>query len=216
MMLELYDKTNTQIQILYHIATEPNWRDRVKNYQKLAVATAGVALSFATIEANSAQAAIITYDFTVDVTTGSLTDTQYQGFFSYDDSTLTASGVESVGIAEGLSISFDFLGVTYTEADDDLVDFGFPLVEFNQGSLVGLQYTVSNNAIFSIFGDNPNGLGGGDQFNYIDETSFEVGNGSVTYSLRPASVSVPEPSAVFGLGVLGFGWLVRNKFGLRR
>lgn len=188
----------------------------MKNYQKLAVATAGVALSLVAIEANSAQAAIITYDFTVDVTTGSLTDTQYQGFFSYDDSTLTASGVESVGIAEGLSISFEFLGVTYTEADDDLVDFGFPFVEFNQGSLVGLQYTVSNNAIFSIFGDNPNGLGGGDQFNYIDENSFEVGNGSVTYSLRPASVSVPEPSAVFGLGVLGFGWLVRKKFGLRR
>jgi hypothetical protein len=79
-----------------------------------------------------------------------------------------------------------------------------------------LQYTVSNGAIFSIFGENPTGLGGGDQFNYIDETSFEVGHGSVTYSLRPASVSVPEPSAVFGLGVFGFGWLVRKKFGLRR
>ncbi len=188
----------------------------MKNYQKLAIATAGLALRFAAIEANSAQAAIITYDFTVDVTTGSLTDTQYQGFFSYDDSTLTASGVESVEIAEGLSISFEFLEVTYTEADDDLVDFGFPFVEFNQGNLVGLQYTVSNNAIFSIFGDNPNGLGGGDQFNYIDETSFEVGNGSVTYSLRPASASVPEPSAVIGLSILGFGWLVRKKFRVDR
>ncbi|MEQ8753844.1 MAG: PEP-CTERM sorting domain-containing protein [Coleofasciculus sp. G1-WW12-02] len=188
----------------------------MKNYQKLAIVTAGLALSFAAIEANSAQAAIITYDFTVDVTTGLLTDTQYQGFFSYDDSTLTGSGVESVGIAEGLSISFDFLGVTYTEADDNLVDFGFPFVEFNQGSLVGLQYTVSNGAIFSIFGDNPTGLGGGDEFNYIDETSFEVGNGNVTYSLRPPSASVPEPSAVLGLGILGFGWLVRTKFRVHR
>ncbi len=42
----------------------PKLEDVVNIYQKLAVATAGVALSFAAIEAKPAQAAILTYNYT--------------------------------------------------------------------------------------------------------------------------------------------------------
>lgn len=52
---------------------------------KLAVATAGAALSLAVMGAQPAGAATITYDFTVGVTSGPLTGNQYSGFFSYDD-----------------------------------------------------------------------------------------------------------------------------------
>ena len=177
-------------------------------FTKLAVATVGVALSFAAIEASPVGAATITYDFDVNVTSGSLDNNIYEGSFSYDDSTLTEIGLETVGASEELSVFFEFLDVTYTEADDNNFLFNFPIVEFNDGSLVGLQYIVNdnlNNSIFAVFGDEPDGMGGGDRFQYVDVNSFEVSEGSVTYSLRGA---VPEPGTVAGLGFLGLAWLL--------
>ena len=179
-------------------------------FTKLAVATTSAALSFVAIEANPVQAATITYDFDVNITSGPLGDNIYEGFFSYDDSTLTGIGREKVGVAEELSIVFEFLGETYTEVDDNNFDFNFPFGEFQYDSLVGLQYIINdtpNNSILSIFGDNPNGLGGGDRFQYVDVNSFEVNEGRVTYSLRP----VPEPGMAVGLGAVGLGWLLRKK-----
>jgi hypothetical protein len=186
----------------------------VNIYTKLAIASAGLALSFSVIEANSVNAATLTYNFSVDVTTGSLADSKYEGSFSYDDSTLTGSGVENVGVEDGLSILFNFLGKTYTEADDNNASFNFPIVEFKNGNLVGLQYIVNdtlNNAIFSIFGDDPEGLGGGDKFHYVDVNSYEVGEGNVTYSLETSPTPIPEPSTALGMTLLGFGWLVKRK-----
>lgn len=184
-------------------------------YKNLTVATVGLTVSFTALEAHCVQAATITYDFTVEVTSGLLAGEIYKGFFSYDDSTLAGNGVESVAVGEGLSISFNFLDVSYAETDDNTFEFGFPFVEFNNGTLVGLQYTVVKDSIFSIFGDEPNGLGGGDKFNYIDKVSFEVGDGSVVYSLRQPSTSVPEPSVVLALGVLSLGSLM-NKTRVQR
>lgn len=181
-------------------------------FTKLTVATAGAALSFVAIEADPVQAATITYDFDVNVTSGPLDNNIYEGSFSYDDSTLTGTGLETVGVAEELSVSFEFLGVTYTEANDNNFLFNFPIVEFKDGSLVGLQYIVNdtpNNSIFALFGDNPDNLGG-DRFQYVDVNSFEVSEGSVTYSLR-GSVPVPEPDIAAELVVLGFGWLLKKK-----
>ncbi len=184
-------------------------------FTKLAVATASAAaLSFVALEASPTQAATITYDFDVNVTSGPLDNNIYEGSFSYEDSTLKGIGLETVGVAEELSVSFEFLGGTYTEADDNNFSFNFPIVEFKNGSFVGLQYIVNdipNNSIFAVFGNDPDGLGGENRFQYVDVNSFEVSQGSVTYSLRSHSTPVPEPGTAAGLSVLGFWWLLRRK-----
>ncbi len=184
-------------------------------YKKVTVAIASLALGVAAIKTNSVQAATVTYDFNVDVTTGSLADNLYEGSFSYDDSTLTGIGRETVGIEDELSIDFEFLGKTYTEENDNNVSFNFPIVEFNNGSLVGLQYIVSDvldNSIFSfaIFGDDSDGLGG-DKFQYVNENSVEASEGRVIYTFASSPSSVPEPSTVLGLGILSLSWLLKSK-----
>lgn len=55
-------------------------------FQKLAVVAAGTVLSLTVMKTEPTQAAIITYDLTVDVTSGPLFGNQYSVFFSYDDS----------------------------------------------------------------------------------------------------------------------------------
>lgn len=182
-------------------------------YQKLAVATATAALSLAAMEAKTVQAATIVYDFTVDVTSGPLTGTQYFGSFSYDDLTLTGTGLETLGVDEGLSISFDFLGKTYNETSDiDLPDY--PIVQFQDQSLLGLNFNVFYGSSFQSFAianevdasTGAVGSGGGNVFAYDTDPSvaFE-GLGTVTYQ------PVPEPISVVGLSVLGLGCLLKKK-----
>lgn len=191
----------------------------MNSYTKLAFTSAGLALSLAVMKANSVNAATLTYNFNVDITTGSLSNNTYEGSFSYDDSNLTGIGLESVGVDDELSVVFNFLGRTYTEADDNAASFNFPIAEFRDGNLVGLQYLVNdtlNNFIFSVFGDEPEGLGGGDKFQYLDVNSLEVSEGSVTYSLDSSPTPIPEPSTALGVTLLGFGWLVKKKIASSR
>lgn len=183
-------------------------------FNKTVISTAIALIGFS-IETSYVQAATVTYDFDVKLTSGLLNNNLYKGFFSYDDSNLTKVGQEKIEIEDNLSLSFDFLDVSYTEVSDVNYNFGFPFVEFNNGNLVGLAYIVNdipNNSIFAIFGDDPDGLGGGSRFQYIDADSFELGEGevsegSVSYRLRP----IPEPSTAVGLGVVGCIWLLRKK-----
>lgn len=180
----------------------------MKLRQKLAFATAGVVLSFA-VEANSmkpALAATITYDFTVDVTSGSLAGTQSSGFFSYDDSTLEGIGLETLGVNEGLDISFEFSGKTYNETDDIYFP-NFPMVQFQDSSLLGLSFLADDSEFaFRIGTSNPDpDVFGGDEFRYGARPDVD-GEGVVSYSSRP----VPEPSAVTGLAVV-VGLLLRKK-----
>ncbi len=180
-------------------------------HQKLAVATATAALSLAAMEAKI-QAASSIYDFTVDVTSGPLSGTQSFGSFSYDDVALTGTGLETLGVNEGLSISFDFLGETYDETNDiDLPDY--PIVQFQDRSLLGLNFNVfyGSSLQFAIANEvdvstGAVGLDGGNVFAYDTDPSvvFE-GLGTVTYK------QVPEPSAVAGLSVLGLGFLLKKK-----
>ena len=160
--------------------------------------TAGVVLSFTAIEANSVEpvlAATIAYDFTVDVTSGSLAGTQGFGSFSYDDSTLTGSGLETLKVNEDLSITFNFAGKVYNEADE--VDFPyFPLVQFQDNSLLGLSFLAQKSEFAFQIGtssSDPN-VYGGNEFIYGARPDMD-GKGVVNYSPRP----VPEPSAIFGL-----------------
>ncbi len=180
-------------------------------YKKLAVATAGAALSFAAIEANHVnpvQAATVTYDLTIDVTTGSLAGTQSFGFFSYDDSTLTGIGLETLGVNKGLSVDFDFLGKTYHETDENSYP-DFPVVQFQDRSLLGIEFLVQDPTgfAFEIGTSNPDpNVFAGNQFIYGKRPGID-GDGVVKYSLR----SVSEPNAMSGLAVLGLGLLLKRK-----
>src|ERR687885_321454 len=85
---------------------------------KVSVAIATVALGAAAIATSQAQASIVTYDFTVNVTQGSLAGQSYSGTFSYDDSTLKGTGVEKLGVDRGLRGCMNYFGRNYTEASD--------------------------------------------------------------------------------------------------
>lgn len=88
-----------------------------------------------------AQAEIVTYDFTVSVSRGSLAGNVFYGTFSYDDAFLTGLGQETLGTAEGLTVSMDFLGDRYTELDD--ADYpAFPVLVFDDGELQQLDFWI--------------------------------------------------------------------------
>jgi hypothetical protein len=174
------------------------------------LAIADESLSLSNSEANSTQAATITYDFTVDVTTGSLAGQRLEGFFSYDCSTLTGIGSEEIGVEQGLFVSFELLGVTYTESDDFNSPL-YPRVLFENGSLTGLDFEAFNSRVsYQIIRDfdRKNSC-----FSYRleDEATLRTGSGIVTYSLREGSpMSVSEVSTVKDLSVLSLDWFLRD------
>jgi hypothetical protein len=69
-------------------------------YPKFSVAIATIALGATAIATSQAQSSIVTYDFTVNVTQGSLAGQSYSGTFSYDDSTLKGTGAGLTQLAQ--------------------------------------------------------------------------------------------------------------------
>lgn len=175
---------------------------------KLAFAI-GLALSLTAIETSPVFAATLSYNFFVDVTSGSLANSslvgnKYKGYFSYDDSALEDGEAESV---KGLSLSFDFFG-HYTEENDHSYP-DYPVAYFNERELLGLDYLSYTNA------DSVLRL-------YLDTFYFETGAdsvaGNVTYSLASVNPApVPEPDATLELGLLSsIGWLLKKRIILSR
>jgi hypothetical protein len=159
--------------------------------KSLGVATLA-AISFAAVEAMPTQAATIKYNFTANVTSGS-NPGQYFGSFQYDDSFLTGLGLETLGVENSLKVAFNFLGNNFTEEDDADFD-AYPIVSFNNGRLLGLNYLVAD--IFTIAGDDlDNPDVGGNIFYVFDGSVDATAVGTVTYS------RVPEPLAVSGTAI---------------
>ncbi len=208
----------------------------------LATVAGTTALSFI-VATNPAQAARITYNFTIDVSTGQYTGT-YQGRFSYDDAVLTGKNpnsgtpeeeLESVSPSFGeLEVSFNFLGVQYTE-EDDAAFSSFPKVYFDNGQFVGLSFLVtasgSNPGFFIVpkqvkeFGKEVEEKGGF----LVGTTNFSFGelvSTLITYQRvlggagdpedpEDPTAAVPEPSeiagSIFALGLLGLGLKLRKR-----
>jgi hypothetical protein len=188
-------------------------------YQKLAVATAGAALSLVVSEATPTQAATITYDFTLTLTSGvgalqSSVGNQYSGFFSYDDSQIYFSDPRFGGlgyITYPTDFSLNFNNINYTETN--LFPYtrgrGGTFLEFNNS---GESFQLVN---FWLAASNPETPGGfnlsiyeGGGFLYTGDDG--QGSGTMTYEL--SAEPVPEPSTVFGIGVLSFfGWFLKKK-----
>lgn len=152
------------------------------------------------MEANPAEAAVFTYDFTVDITSGVLVGNQYSGSFSYDDS----SPRTSFGGYRPLNFSFDFFGKTYTEVNL-IVDAG-GYGGFFPGQGLETADLSSDNRIFFL---RENGLENGRFFAALEAFPAFGESGKVTYQLRPPSppTSVPEPGTVGSLLFLGLSSL---------
>lgn len=167
--------------------------------KNLGLAAFAAAISVAAIAPKSAQAAIVNYNFTVD--TGSA---QYLGSLKYDDSFLTGSGFELLGVENELTVAFNYLGNDYTEADD--IDFdAFPIVSFNDGQFQGLSYWVADQFVIGSVPSTPEV--GGNNFYTVSNSTDTTLAGTVTYA------KVPEPFAVGGTAIaatLGL-WMKRKK-----
>ncbi|WP_017315627.1 hypothetical protein [Mastigocladopsis repens] len=105
---------------------------------------ATAALSTAVITTSQAQASTVTYDFTVNVTKGSLAGKSYNGTFSYDDSTLKGTGVEELGVSQGLTVCMNYFGRNYSETDDH--DYpALPKLVFENGKIKQLDFWIQPN-----------------------------------------------------------------------
>jgi hypothetical protein len=164
--------------------------------QKFVLSSASLMISFGF---STAEAATISYDLAGEIETGepSLIGETYSGILSFDDVSRTVQ-----------SITFNFLGSTFTEADADIT----PTVAFDGDMFLGVDYTVTvTNPAFVIemftlssgFFDRTDAL-----FDYIPRVGT-AGIGGVTYTLS-STATVPEPSLTGGLLILGVSSLIAN------
>ncbi len=179
----------------------------------------GLLVGAIALSPTAVQAATFSSGFTVNVTTGPLVGTTGSGSLSVDTSTLSGSGLESLGVAQGLIVNFSFLGNIFTQTDDNMFPT-FPTVTFQNGQLLGLNYGAPNGYPYFFIGasTSPDFGSGGGAFSYFPTESsvadlVGVSTGTVTYS----SEAVPEPSEIGGAFVgLGFLWLGNRRLASRR
>lgn len=130
----------------------------MKTLNRVLAAITGISLNLAAVGLESVEAAIIKYNFTVDLEssfflTGSPAlnippnPDYYNGRFSFDDASLTGVGLESLGVDDGLSITL-FDDPRINEENDERYPT-FPTVSFQNGQLLGLDYFVILSSVFS-------------------------------------------------------------------
>ncbi|MEG3835595.1 MULTISPECIES: hypothetical protein [unclassified Microcoleus] len=115
----------------------------VRAILKLSVAIATTLLS-TVVTATQADAVPVTYDFTIAVTKGGLAGNTFNGSFTYDDAKLKGTGVEELGINEGLTTCLNYLGRTYRETDDTSYPT-FPTLRFEDGKITQLNFWIQPN-----------------------------------------------------------------------
>ncbi|MGK7932787.1 MAG: hypothetical protein AB4041_15330 [Microcystaceae cyanobacterium] len=87
------------------------------------------------------QAKPIIYDFTVRVTDGALQGNSFQGFFIYDDESVSGSGKEEIGVEEGLKVCMNFFGQNYAETNDSNYP-NLPKLTLNDGEVENLDFWI--------------------------------------------------------------------------
>jgi hypothetical protein len=140
-----------------------------------------------------ATAVPITQGFEVKATEGSLAGQTFTGTFTYESSLLTGNDFEVIDPEGGLTVSFTFAGITYTEMND--IDFpNAPLLFFGNGGVQGLSFTVDGAFLVS----------GGD-FGYFDPVDLQFLANSVRYTGPVSAVAEPGLLAMLGTGLLALG-----------
>jgi hypothetical protein len=193
-------------------------------YQKLVVATTGIALSLIAIESNSAKAATITYDFTVDIVESELLNNNLliSGFFTYDDSTIEGTGSETIPVILATHIRRfkdypDSPGAIITS--DDLYGGGGPAIPneanvlLENGMFNGFQWDLAIRRFgFNIDNEEYNNLFVGINLCQDPNQTLCRSTGIVSYTLREEpTTSVPEPGGLAGIFLLGLGLLLKKR-----
>ncbi|MBD1997633.1 hypothetical protein H6G00_13515 [Leptolyngbya sp. FACHB-541] len=145
-----------------------------------------------------------TYDFKVRISSGSLTGKTFEGSFSYNASTLSGEGFETIGLAQGLNVSFNFLNHKYSEADDVRLPDS-PVLQFKDGELSGLKYAPFD-FIFHL-----NSQSDQSQSAFTYDVSAGEGEGQVSYVQRESAASTQSTPNLTGLAFSGLSWLLRKK-----
>ena len=157
-----------------------------------------------------AQAAIVTYDFSVTATSGSLLGTSASGVFSFDTAAAPA-GAYTDGSALLTFLDFTWGGIHYDETSANTgaiiraVNGDLTTAMFgNQCSISGV-CSVSSGSVDWVY---RGGLGTLNDFAYSDGRS--IGFGSSTTTLRATEVPEPTSVALLGLGFAVLGLMRRR------
>lgn len=120
---------------------------------KLTIAIGTIASCLSLFEVEPTRAALIRYDFVVEIPTGPfgdypLTGSKGNGFFTFDDSASPVPDMSFVNYYRINELSFDFLGNTFTAEDDvglpQEPEIPYPTVGFRDNALLGLNYAVTS------------------------------------------------------------------------
>ncbi len=185
----------------------------------------GLSLGLGIISSGSTLAAVVTYDFTVENLNGSLAGNTYKGYLQYDDShpanKITGNGFEAITSSDGgLLFSFDFLGTTFQQTDDES---NRTQLSFKNGAIYSLYFRLESDrydysdlgysfAFRSYYTDEFGELNIVDFSYLIDGVNGSSGNGDIVFSRRASNpTSIPEPSSLIGIGAITLGFMVKNR-----
>ncbi|MGB3514168.1 MAG: hypothetical protein WBA93_34160 [Microcoleaceae cyanobacterium] len=180
-----------------------------KIYEKLAVAGTGVVLSFGSLTMGiPAQAASMTYDFSVTNIEGGIHDgSTGSGSFTFDNEGVGVPGemVKQVSVFE-----FTWLGETYGVETLDFENDADGVL-FVDGVFQGLDWDYNIGPLsWDLLTDS---------FIYTDSSALNFqfeGEGQVSYQKQEPVSDVPEPGVVLGLALISVaGLLNKNKLSHR-
>ncbi|NER00478.1 MAG: hypothetical protein F6K30_27905 [Cyanothece sp. SIO2G6] len=98
-----------------------------------------IALEHQTPEVQESQPVV--YDFTIDVTEGSLAGMSFDGSFCYDATVIAGVGPETIGVEAGLKTRIIFFDQLFTETDDSNYP-EFPQLMFVDGEIEQLDFWI--------------------------------------------------------------------------
>ncbi|MFE4104654.1 PEP-CTERM sorting domain-containing protein [Almyronema epifaneia] len=175
----------------------------MKQYLLSSAAIAGSLLLVPAAMIDSATAATLVQPFEVEVTSGGLAGQTFFGSARYDESIAPSGLFGAINAADGLTLTFDFLGRTFTEADAVAFPNSPNLFSFFGNTF--LAYAVNTDAVgFSLLGP---------AFSYqVSEAGNETfGFGTVTVG-EVSTAPVPEPLTLLGsLTALGLGYAAKRR-----